>query len=870
MQSPRLGRWLLHRIFNDRLYDEISGDLEEIFNDRLARRGRFFATAGYYKDVLLSVRNIGLRGKEGRRDNAGMMRSLLVIAFRSLKKRAMYSTLNVAGLTMSICSAFLMGLYLFDQFSYDRHFNHSERIYRVNLETNMNGKRDVYCNVPQPLPAALKTSYPQIEETARVALTDHTGTLEHKDKKVPSNKLVIADGSILKIFEREFVYGNPREALSQPASIVVSESIARDLFGRKDVIGELVYFKDFEKELKITGVMADDDRRSHFPMHAIVSWSTFPQYESDEWYGFHTYAYVLLREGTHVSTLAEQMPSFFDRYMKKTFDEFNGTANIHFQPLVDIYLSEPLVWEPNPHGNRTYVIALASVVVFLLVFAIVNYVNLATARAGERASEVGIRKVLGSSSRSLQIQFLGESFMLAIAAGVLSIILAFALLPMFSRFSGVTVEWRDLITPAAIGALMLLTLTIGFLAGIVPAFYLSSLQSLKILKGRFVTGKRGEILRRALVTTQYFFAAVLISGVVIVYEQTRYIKNRDIGFEKENLVNVSVPSDSIVNNHIDVYMKAIETWSEVRSASLAQVKVHGEANSFSPTLQNPDGTKFQSGSDIVWADADFFPTIGAQIVAGRNFDKNITTESETSVIINEAAAKKFGWTENPLAGKFAAFTPYEPYEMNVIGVVKDFHIGVSYRYVHPTIIFLSHGGETSLYVRLAGDDLQSTLDKMRATWSEHFPAFPFEYSMTDMDLASLYEKDEKFLAITGVFCLMTLTIASLGIIGLISYTTQVKRKDIAIRKVLGSTSANIVAILSRKFVYLLVIASALSIPAGSYISTIWLRNFDYHVEITPWPFVIAVSVCFFFTASSILYHTIYAARTNPANALKYE
>ncbi|HMJ68496.1 MAG TPA: ABC transporter permease [Cyclobacteriaceae bacterium] len=866
IQPPRFGRWLLRRIFDDRFYDEISGDLEEIFNDRIETKGWFIASVHYFKDVMLSTRNIGLK-KGGRRDNAGIMRNVMVIAFRALKKRAWYSSLNVVGLTLSICAAFLMSLYVVDQASYDSHFTNAERVYRVNLEADMNGKRDVYCNVPQPTAAALRSTYPQIEEVARVALTDHIGTLEYKEKKIRSANLVIADSSVLRIFHRQFLEGDESSALSEPASIVLSESMAKELFGRRDVLGERVHFIEFEKDLEITGVIADDTRHSHFPMEAIVSWHTYPQYDSDQWYGAHAYTYILLKTDTDIATLTAQMPAFFNRYIKKTFDEFNGKGKIFFQPLTDIYLSDELVWEPNPHGSRANVVALGFVALFLVAFAMVNYVNLATARAAERALEVGIRKLLGSSPWFLRGQFVGESIILSTTAGVLSLLLSYGMLPVFNRLSGLDLAKSQLFTLRVAGSVLLLSFVVGLVAGIIPAAYLSSMKTLQGLKGKF--SGRGEILRRTLVITQYFIAAILVAGVLVVYEQISFIKNKEIGFNKENLVNVVVSRDSIVNNHIDVYAKAIENFPEVISTSLAYVQVHRETDSFSPTLQNPDGTKFQMGSDIIYADASFIPTIGAEMATGRNFDKNLT-EAESSVLINEAAAKKFGWEKGPLEGKFAGFTPREPAMRNVIGVVKDFHLGVSYQYVHPTIIFLSQGGEPNLYVRIGGGDIHETIQKMQDSWKEHFPGYNFEYSFADMDLGSLYERETKFLALLGGFCAITLTIASLGIIGLISYATQSKRKDIAIRKVLGSTSANIVAMLSRKFVYLLVAAALLSIPAGYYVLTLWLTGFDYRIEIGVWPFVVAFLVCLFFTAVSILYHAVYAALANPVNALKYE
>jgi putative ABC transport system permease protein len=539
----------------------------------------------------------------------------------------------------------------------------------------MNGKRDVYSNASQPVARALRSDYSQVEDVTCIALTSHRGTLENKETKVRSENLIVADSNVLRFFERNFVEGNPANALSLPGSVVISVSMANDLFGQLDVLGRVIHLREYEKDLKVTGVMEDDTHRSHFPMDVIVSSTTFSEWQSDKWYGFHTYMYVLLNQENDIATLDAQMPAFFVKYMKKTFDEFNGTARLHFQPLTEIYLSDELAWEPNPHGSKTNILALSMVAILLIVFAVINYVNLATAQAAERATEVSIRKTMGSSRRLLWAQFLSESILLSSSAGVVAIALSWGLLPYFNRLSGVELGTREFFTSLNLGVILLSTIGVGLLAGIFPAFYLSSSHALGALKGKFVVSPMGEILRRVLVTSQYFIAALLISGILLVYDQVTFIKNKDIGFTKENLLNVKIPHDSVVNNHVDVYVNTIKTLPNVLSTSLASIELHKESDSFSPTLKSEDSTEFQMGSDLIWVDADFLPTIGAEIVTGRNFDKR-TTDVNVSILINEAAAKKFGWEKNPLGGKLAGFTPTEPLSMDVIGVVKDFNIGV--------------------------------------------------------------------------------------------------------------------------------------------------------------------------------------------------
>jgi putative ABC transport system permease protein len=865
---PKPGRRILRWIFGDRYFDEISGDLEELYHERLEARGKLAADVHYFIDVLLSLRNIKLRRKP--EINPGMIRNLTTIAFRSLKKRKSYSLLNIAGLATSTAFALLLWLYVADQTSYDKHFALADRIYRVNLETNMNGKQDVYSNAPQPIGAALRSDFSQIEDVMRIDLSEHKGTLEFKEKKIFSNNFIIAEASVLRFFERNFLEGNPSNALSEPGCVVVSAAVANDLFGQQDVLGKVVHFREYDKVLKITGVMEDDDRRTHFPMDVIVSSATFPGNESDQWYGFHIYTYILLNKENDIATLQAQIPAFYERYMKETFDKFNGTAKLHFQPLTNIYLDEELVWEPNPHGSKTNVLALSIVAILLIAFAVINYVNLATAQAADRATEVSIRKTMGSSRSLLLGQFLVESILLATASSLVAVGLAWGLLPYFNQLSGVELNTGKFFAALNLKVVLLSTLGVGLLAGIFPAFYLSSSPALSALKGKFVVSSTGEVLRRILVTGQYFIAALLISSILLVYDQVVFIKNKDIGFAKENLLNIKVPRDSVVNNHIDVYANSIKTLPNVLSTSLASIGLHRESNNFSPTLENEDGSQFQMGSDLIWVDADFLPTIGAEIVTGRNFDKRISTESDISILINEAAAKKFGWTKNPLGGKFAGFTPTEPWPMNVIGVVKDFHIGVSYQLVHPTIIFMSHGGESSLYVRMANDNVASSVEVMKEKWDRQFPGYNFEYSFVDADLNSLYNRDDNFLSLLTCFCVVIVFIASLGIIGLISYTTEFRKKEIAIRKVLGSSLGQIVNILTKKFVFLVIIANILAVPATWYLIREWLSNFAYRVDINPAAFVAPFVICLLFTGLSIGYHTGRAALANPVDALKCE
>ena len=865
-QPPRIGKWLLRMICGDEHFDEIAGDLEEMYQDRLETRGKSVASILYIRDVIMSFRNVRVF-----RINPAMTLNLITIAVRSLKKRLSYTFLNIGGLTASIAFAFLAWLYVQDETSYDKDLALADRIYRVNLETDMGGRVDVYSNVPAPVLPALKSSYPQIEEGARVGLTGHIGTLEYKEKKSRSVNFVIADPTILKLFDKEFIEGNPSKALVEPASVVISRSMAESIFGSIDVLGKVVYFIEFEKELKITGVIEDDVRRSHFPMDVIVPWNTFKDFESKTWHGFHTYAYILLNKENDIDALQQQMPSFFDRYMKKTYDEFGGSGKIFFQSITEIHLENELLWEPNPHGSRDNVLALSLVALLLIGFAVINYVNLATAQAAERAGEVSIRKIMGSSRQLLWAQFLSESILLAMSAGALAFVLAWMILPYFNQLTGLGITRYQFFAGVHIRSIFLLSIGIGLIAGIFPAFYLSSSPAVNSLRGKFTGSSTGDILRRVLVCTQYFTAALLISGILLIFNQVSFIKNKDVGFDKRNLINIQIPSDTIVNDHIDVYVDAIKTFPKVISTSVAHADLHGEGNTFTPTLQNPDGTQFQTGAGVMYVGPEFFKTAGAEIMVGRTFNNTIV-DYDGSILINEAAMRKFGWSKDPLSAKFIGWTPQEISKHDVIGVVKDFHLGVSYNVVQPMIIFASQsiGNGSNLYVRITGDNIKETLTTLESTWKANFPDHKMEYSFVDQDLLALYNREDNFLTLLSCLCVVTIVIASLGMIGLISYTTELRRKEIAIRKVLGSSFRNIVAILAQKFVFLLIIGNLLAIPPTWYLVDLWLTNFDYRVDMSPLAFAAPFAGCILFTGLSIGVHTTRAALANPVNALKCE
>ncbi len=804
-----------------------------------------------------------------------MLKYVIVIALRSLGKRKFYTLLNAAGLATSLTFAFLLWLYVAYQNSYDRDVVNAERIYRVNADLNMNGKHDVYANAPAPAASYLKADFPEIIESARIAgiggLEIHTATLQFNENRVQSTQIFSADPSILKVFGQQFVSGNPALVLTEPNAIVLRETLARKLFGTTDAIGKLLKLSGSANVLRVTGVMKDTHSTTHLPIEAIVSWSTFQSGpETVQWYGGHVYTYVLLNEANDVGGLRRKIPAFYARHMKQEFDQFNGTADLHFQSLRSIHLSPELVWEAYPHGNRTNVNVLSVVIIFLLVFAVINYINLATARATERALEVGVRKILGSGRRLLMAQFLSESVLLSIFAGCVALILPALLLPWFNQIANLTMNWGDIFSLPHIAIVLAASVAIGLAAGLYPAFYLSSLQSLDVVKGGFASGLRGEWLRKALVMSQFLIATSLIASIWIVREQTLFIKNKDIGFEKDNIVAIDVPPDSVVQTNLNVFMERLRTHPRILSATSTWYRLDREPNHFSPTLENADGTMFQMGADLIEVDFDFFKTINAPFSSGRNFSHSVPADLNQSVIINESAMRKFGWRD-PLQCKFVRWSIHDPEvpKRNVIGVVKNFNFGPSYQVVNPLIIFPSASPGSTVYARIRGGSIPQGLEDILGSWKEFFPGYNVEISFLDQTLDNLYNNEQRFLVLLTSFSFIILFIVMLGIIGLISFTTALKHKEIAIRKVLGSSLTDIVSLLSGKFFTLLLVANIVAIPAVIWVMTSWLSHFAFRIELGFAPFVVAFAFCLVFTALSLAYHVLNAATSSPAGALKH-
>lgn len=859
----------------DRMEDYLEDGLTEQEAFRLAGE-KTMPPAEHLADEYYKARTPGNKKPPWRR-KASLLSKMPMhfkIGVRNLNKRRVYSVLNVSGLAVSICASFLIWLYVQEQKSYDRHYANADRIYRVIFDVDYEDVKAPQADVGQPVGPTLKADYPEVVEVARLRRIGGTNTLASPDNSIESVDFFVADDQFFNVFSAELSSGNPETALTQPNTVVISEELAMKFFGRTDVVGHTLKYSGLRPpmDVMITGVMKDLGEHTHLPLKALISYGTyFLESDLSNWLR-KSYTYIMLDEHNDIESLRAKIPDFNKRYLDEVFEKIHARGNLLFQPLTSIYLDEDYLGEPYPHGNRQNLQILTAVMVFLLVMACINYVNLATARSVDRAVEVGLRKTLGSSRLSLFGQFMAEAVLLALGSGILAILIALPVLPYYSQVTGSLLTPQSFLTLKNIGAILFVSVVIGFISGAYPSVYLTSFTPKSILKGRFATGKQGALLRKSLIITQYVLSSVLITWILIVTSQINYMKNKEVGFDKEGLIQMTIPDDLAAMKNVDSFIRRVNELPHVRAAAKTLSDLSGYYPGGAQRMEGPDGLPVSTNMSAMTIGYDFINTIGASIVEGRGFDR--TLPEEKSVLINEAAVAAYGWEGHELEVKYLGLDRQGKVtgKWKVVGVVSDFKPGESYVEKGPMIFYLDNRTipESNLLIGMDSEHMEATLLEIIPIWEEHFNIFPFEIELIKEKLDALYWREETFRNLLTTVSVIIVFITSLGIIGLISFTTEVRKKELALRKVVGASVKTIMSLLSRQFVMLLMVASLIAIPLGYYITDQWLMNFPLHINFSIWPFVLTLGCCLIFTVLALSYHAFQAARANPVEALRSE
>ncbi|WP_343704197.1 ABC transporter permease [Chitinophaga sp.] len=792
-----------------------------------------------------------------------MFRNHFKIALRHLWKYRSYTAINLAGLAIGLAACWVILLYVGNEWSYDRFHRQANRIYRAAVLASWPGSNLQLAVSSAPMGPILERDYPEVAGYVRVQ-AEGGGLLTANSKSLQTDAAIFADSTFFSIFSFPLLAGNPATVLAAPDAVVVSESLARRFFGTPEAaLGQQVTW-DLQKANTITGVMKDVPANSHLQFEAVRS---LPANFTDGLQNFNLYTYLLLKPGASIATLNNRLRDFYERYMKA---EMGGGIDfrLELQPLPHIHLRSALSYEAGVNGSLRNTYLYGMVAVLILLIACINYMNISTARSAVRVKEIGVRKSLGSVRQQVAALFLTESVMLTLLAAVLATILTSLVLPYFNAMAGTSLSLWQYGVGYTVSALLAFALLAGLLAGSYPAFFMSGFKTVNALKGRLGSRFGNASFRKALVSFQFTIAIILIAVSIVCWLQMRFMQQKDLGFQKDQVLTFHLHSEAMRNSvaAIKAELKKSPYIENVASSSNPIGRNNIGSNGFKA---EKDG-KFEVASLITQnfkVDEDFIPTMGLQLLAGRNFTH---ADRYTGMLVNETMVKEMG-LQNPV-GKRVQFTADTVRERRIIGVVKDFHIYSLQHKIAPVALMMppTPSWEDNLYVRLQKGRIPEGLQHIEKVYAQFEKNYPLEVHFTDDDFARQYHSEQTQGRVFLVFTALAIFIACLGLFGLAAFTAEQRTKEIGIRKVLGASVANITGMLSRDFLKLVLLSAILAIPLAWWVMGMWLEDFAYRISLNWWMFAVAGALALLVALATVGYQALRAALANPAGSLRAE
>mgnify|MGYP005725712485 CR=1 FL=1 len=806
-----------------------------------------------------------------------MLKKYLRITFRNLITHKSYALINIFGLALGMACCLLILAYIGYEFSFDGYHKNKDRVYRVISEATTLGKTREVAIAPVPLAETLVNDFPEVVDAVRFMPTVKRA-FNYEGTKFFQTGVFYAGQSVFKIFSFELVEGNPATALEAPFTMVVTEETARKYFGDENPIGKVVQW-DNNFEYTVTGVMKAPPPNSHFTFEVLASFATLIKYDprlGSSWSASYA-TYLLLQENTALAVFKKKLEDFNDQYLRPIFKERGDEeGRIALQPLPDIHLGSSFEYELGVNSDMNVIYTFSGIAVVIVVVACINFMNLATARSASRSKEIGVRKALGAKRSELVTQFLGESFIFAVLALILAVGIAWLALPYFRDLASRAVSFDFLQTPLLLAGLTGVVLFVGFVAGSYPAFFLSSFHPVVVLSGNTQKGARNSVVRSILVVFQFAISAILIISTLVVIRQHNYLKNKELGFNKQNVLVIALQNKE-VRLGLESFKNEIRQIRGVLSAGSSSM-VPGEMFLFTAeaTPQGfPAGQKFRM--ENFYMDFDYLPALEVEIIKGRGFSKKITTDETDAVMINETAMKKLEWAD-PLGKTIEIPDAFEEETVRktVVGVFRDIHQRALYDAISPTFVqHISDEGPVRkrarrLAVRLAPDQLPEAMQKIESKWKEIFPNHPYYSFFLDEFYDGQHKAEERLGKIFQAFSAVAVLLGCVGFLGLTSYIAEKRTKEIGVRKVLGSSVIAIVFLLCKKFLILVIIANLIAWPVAFFAMQKWLQNFPYPVQINPGVFAFTAVLTLVIALSTVGYRSIKAARANPVKSLRYE
>ena len=806
-----------------------------------------------------------------------MFKNYFKVAFRNLWKNKGYSAINILGLAIGLATCLLIMVYVVDELSFDKFNKKADRIYRVDGDINFGGTHWILAVGPDPMGATLKKDFPQVEQFVR--FRNYGGFRVKKgNENVQENSVIHVDSTLFDVFTLPVIQGDPKTALDDPSSVVITEKIARKYFNSTDVVGKVLVVDD-TRNYKVSAVIRDIPDQSHFKFDFFVPLNS-EESKQGNWLSNNFNTYIVLKEGADPKQLESQLGTLITKYVgPQAYQLLNATmedleksgsyVRYGLTPLTKIHLHSNKTAELGANGSIQYVYIFSAIALFILLIACVNFMNLSTARSSNRAKEVGVRKVLGSNKKNLISQFLTESVLISFIALVLAIGIAQLLLPYFNQLSGKDIDMGWFSKPWLLPSLLLLVLVVGVLAGSYPSFYLSSFQPVSVLKGKLSGGFKRSWLRSGLVVFQFATSVILIVGTVVIYSQLDFIRSKRLGFDREQVMVVQ--NGFALGNQAKTFRNELKNIKGVENVTMTGFLPTGNNRSDSPLFPEASLNQKTAVSMQTWyVDENYIPTLKMEIAKGRNFSAQMPTDS-SAIILNEAAAKMLPF-DDPIGKTLYYLTDIQTKAATayqVIGVVKDFNFNSLREQVTPMVLFFDEE-RGSIAIRFQTSDISSLVAQVQNKWKSIAPNQPFSYTFMDEDFNNIYQSEQRIGKIALSFSVLAILIACLGLFGLVTYAAEQRTKEIGIRKVLGASVSNIVRMLSKDFMKLVIVAMIIAFPLAWYFMNKWLEDFAYRINIDWKVFALAGLAAILIAIVTVSFQAIKAALTNPVKNLRTE
>jgi putative ABC transport system permease protein len=865
-QPPKIAEWILKKIHSDNGDYTHLGDFREVFDQLIRTRGSLSAWIWYLFQVFRSIPGFV---KNKIYWGAAMLRNYMTISFRNIVRNKWFSVIKIAGLAIGMAAFLLILFYVQFELSFDRFHKKGDRIYLFStrqpwLRTDF---IEYTAGSPEPLAAALISDIPEVVNATRIMkpFADKP-VLQFGNKKFFENGFY-ADHNFLNIFTFSLLKGDPKKALVDPSTIVISKDVAQKLFGNEDPMGRTIIYRERSSkyDLKVTGVAEPVPLNSQRRFDYLISVETLVQDKSKRWMigawnigNFTTF--VELAENAFVADVEKKILAHTAQRTGASPEELEG-IEVALQPLKDIHLRSMIRGEESSRMEIRYVYLFMSIALVILLIACINYMNLTTARSATRAREIGIRKVVGANRKQLYKQFIGESCFITLISMGIAMLIIHVLLPWFRSLIGVDLPVNYLKNPSFLISIAALWLFISLIAGSYPAFVLSAIKPVQAFRDFVISGKKGSAFRNLLVVVQFTAAVVLIVGAIVIFGQMNHVKNRRLGYDREHVIVIATHEKETGRKAQAIKNELLQLPEVLGVTVSGALPLDVRSRFINQQFEGEDGQAVKMDICFDYIDYDFLDVFKIEMAQGRNFSKEYS-EDKSAVLVNETAFKQLGWTD-PIGKKLPGRDEY-----HVVGVVKDFYFASLHQKIEPMMFLLGEGARIA--VRVRPGNVQKIIALLKSVFERNTQTQPFDFFFLDDRFNELYKKDQRTGEIFGYFSLLAIFIACLGLLGLASFTVERRTKEIGIRRVLGASAYRIVTLLGKEYIKLVVSANIIAWPVAYFAMNRWLQNFAYRINMGVWMFLLAGAAALLIAFISVGYQTLKAALANPADTLRYE